>query len=123
LRARGSIFSAEFHARNSTLEREKIMRKTAIRLLLAGAAFVAATGFDVPASYAAGDAPWCAVISLGPGEVYWDCRYRTIEECVPNVLAGNRGFCNLNPAPGPTVTRPPRPHYRWHHAYRHRRRQ
>jgi hypothetical protein len=31
-----------------------------------------------------------------------DCRYRTVEECVPNVIAGNRGFCNLNPrGPGP----------------------
>jgi hypothetical protein len=39
------------------------------------------------------ETPWCAVISEG----YWDCQYRSIEECRPNVLAGNRGFCNLNP--------------------------
>jgi hypothetical protein len=38
-------------------------------------------------------APWCAVILDG----YWDCQYRSIEECRPNVLAGNRGFCNHNP--------------------------
>ena len=46
---------------------------------------------------AAYEPPWCAVISLGTGSVYWDCRYRTIEECVPNVLSGNRGWCNPNP--------------------------
>jgi len=39
------------------------------------------------------ETPWCAVISDG----YWDCQYNSIEECRPNVLAGNRGFCNLNP--------------------------
>ena len=41
--------------------------------------------------------PWCAVVSMGRGSVYWDCQYRTIEECVPNVLAGNRGTCSQNP--------------------------
>ena len=39
------------------------------------------------------EAPWCAVISDG----YWDCQYRSIEECRPNVLAGNRGWCNPSP--------------------------
>lgn len=41
----------------------------------------------------ADESPWCAVISDG----YWDCQYRSIEECRPNVLAGNRGWCNPNP--------------------------
>lgn len=36
---------------------------------------------------------WCAVISEG----YWDCQYHSIEECRPNVLAGNRGWCNPSP--------------------------
>jgi len=39
------------------------------------------------------EAPWCAVISEG----YWYCQYRSIEECRPNVLAGNRGWCNPSP--------------------------
>jgi hypothetical protein len=52
--------------------------------------------FGAPGSHAAGHAPWCAVVNLGMGDVSWDCRYRTVEECVPNVIAGNRGFCNLN---------------------------
>jgi hypothetical protein len=76
--------------------------KTTTKLLLATAGVVSALAFDMPAGHAYGDAPWCAVISLGSGEVYWDCQYRTVEECVPNVIAGNRGFCNLNPyGPGP----------------------
>jgi hypothetical protein len=67
-----------------------------MRIVLAAAAFIAAAAFDLgPAS--AREAPWCAVISLGTGTVYWDCQYNSVEECVPNVLAGNRGFCNHNP--------------------------
>jgi hypothetical protein len=42
-------------------------------------------------------APWCAVVSTGAGDVRWECIYRSIQECQPNVLAGNRGFCNPNP--------------------------
>jgi hypothetical protein len=75
-----------------------------LTLMIAVAGVAAAMCFDAPASLASGDAPWCAVISLGTGEVYWDCRYRTVEECVPNVIAGNRGFCNVNPWPGPGVS-------------------
>lgn len=68
------------------------------RPLLVTAVIVAALCFDAPASRASyGDAPWCAVVSVGTGNVVWDCRFFTVEECVPNVLGGNRGFCNLNP--------------------------
>jgi hypothetical protein len=76
------------------------------RLMIAAAVFAATVCLKVPASHASGDAPWCAVIELGPGEVYWDCEYRTVEECVPKVLAGNSGFCNLNPyGPGPYASK------------------
>lgn len=44
------------------------------------------------------EAPWCAVIGMGEDAVYWDCQYSSFEECYPNILAGNRGFCNPNPA-------------------------
>ena len=44
-----------------------------------------------------GHRPWCAVINYGTSEVRWECYYRSLDECVPNVLAGNRGFCNQNP--------------------------
>jgi hypothetical protein len=42
-------------------------------------------------------APWCAVQEIWPGSVSWGCSYWTLEECVPEVIAGNRGFCNQNP--------------------------
>ena len=65
-----------------------------------------------------GDAPWCAVLQVGTGSISWHCYYRTIEECVPNVLAGNRGSCNLNPyftaAHGPAMTARPARHKRQH---------
>jgi len=91
--------------------------KTRTKLVIATAVAAAAVAvFRVPASFAFGDAPWCAVTALGRGDVYWDCQYRTVEECVPNVIAGNRGFCNLNPyGPGPTaVAGPLKRHYKRH---------
>jgi Protein of unknown function (DUF3551) len=76
------------------------MAKTVAKLTVGIAALAAATLFGTSPSRAYGDAPWCAVINLGGGDVYWDCQYRTIAECVPNVTGGSRGFCNLNPWPG-----------------------
>ena len=76
------------------------------RLIIAVAAMTAATCLGTASGRAGGDAPWCAVINIGAGTVYWDCHYRTVEECVPNVIAGNRGFCNLNPWPGPSQVIP-----------------
>ncbi len=43
-------------------------------------------------------APWCAVVNEGLGDMHWDCQYQSIEQCYPHVIAGNRGFCNPNPA-------------------------
>jgi hypothetical protein len=91
------------------------MVKTIMRLTIAAAALAAAMCFNSPASQAFGDAPWCAVKSLGRGDVYWDCQYRTFEGCYPNALA-DRGFCNLNPWPGPatsTTVAHPRHHERY----------
>ena len=68
-----------------------------MRLLLALAMLCAALPFAAPAK-AAGHAPWCAVYDYGRGNSYWDCQYASIEQCRPNILAGNRGFCNPNPA-------------------------
>ena len=50
-----------------------------------------------PARAETPELPWCGVISLGPQGAYWDCRYRSFEECYPNILTGNRGFCIQNP--------------------------
>jgi hypothetical protein len=59
------------------------------------------TWLGTSSSRAYGDAPWCSVINL-QGDAYWNCQYRTAEECAPNVVAGDRGFCALNPWPGPS---------------------
>jgi hypothetical protein len=70
-------------------------------LLIAGAAMAAMSLGGTHAK--AGEPPWCAVISLGPGSVYEDCQYYSFEACRPVVLAGNRGFCNHNPRWTPPV--------------------
>ena len=68
-----------------------------MHMILAVVVAAAFVGFDVQPAKAY-TAPWCAVINLGTGNMYWDCQYSSIEQCRPNVLAGNRGFCNLNPS-------------------------
>jgi hypothetical protein len=77
--------------------------KTLTKLTIGIAALAAATWFGTSSSRAYGDAPWCSVTTIH-GDAYWNCQYRTVEECVPNVIAGNRGFCALNPWPGPSQT-------------------
>lgn len=69
------------------------------RIILVGAVVIA--GFSdllgtASADYR-GNAPWCAVYSLGYGSLIYDCQYASIEACRPNVISGNRGFCNHNP--------------------------
>ncbi len=57
-----------------------------------------------------GDAPWCAVTAATDGDVVWHCYYRSAAECQPHVLAGDRGFCNVNPY-GSRPQATPRPRY------------
>jgi hypothetical protein len=64
-------------------------------LLIAGVALVAVPLEARPVQ--AYEGPWCAVMSMGNGGIYEDCHYASFEACYPNVLAGNRGFCNQNP--------------------------
>jgi hypothetical protein len=66
------------------------------RMIFAGVVSLAAVVFGLQLAKAY-EAPWCAVTNNGTGNMYWDCQYRSIEECRPNVLAGNRGWCNPNP--------------------------
>jgi hypothetical protein len=91
-----------------------VVAKPLAKLMLGIAALAAATGFGSSPSQAYGDAPWCAQIG-GGRDVYWDCQYPTFEACyhLGNILAGNRGFCTLNPWPGPSQVIP----------YRHPKRQ
>ena len=78
------------------------------KIMLIAGTFVTAMLFNLhPAPAAAsGAAPWCAVITLGNDDAYWDCQYSSFEACRPNVLAGNRGFCNINPAWKPPEAAP-----------------
>jgi hypothetical protein len=75
--------------------------ETPAKLIFGIGVLVAATWFGTSPSRAYGDAPWCSVINLH-GDAYWNCQYRTVAECAPNVVAGDRGFCTLNPWPGPS---------------------
>ena len=45
------------------------------------------------------EGPWCAAIEVAKGSIYWDCQYRSFEDCYRrgNILGGNRGFCNPSP--------------------------
>jgi len=62
---------------------------TLSKLTFGMAALAAAMSFGTSPSAAYGDAPWCAVINIGQGTVYWDCQYRTFEACyhLGNILA------------------------------------
>ena len=97
-----------------------IVKKAIGRLTTAIVALAAALCLQGSTSQAQyyGDAPWCAVLQIGTGAVTWHCYYRTVEECVPNVLAGNRGSCNLNPyftaSRAPATTAHPAHHKRQH---------
>ena len=75
-------------------------------ILLVGAALISAS--ISPLNAEASEARWCAVISRSDGDVHWDCTYRSIEECRPNVIAsnGNRSFCTPSPY---YVANPPEP--------------
>ncbi len=62
-------------------------------------------------------APWCAVVAMGDGDMQWDCEFRTIEECRPHVLAGNRGWCNPNPYLSAASAVPAVKHHRKRHVH------
>lgn len=84
--------------------------------LCAAVSIAALTAGPRPAS-AYGDAPWCAVMSLGWGDVATQCSYWSIEECLPYVLGGNRGFCERNPEFRGPLERSGRRYYRHRDRY------
>ena len=69
---------------------------TRVTLLATAALAGVLVGLQPAQSY---EAPWCALIGLGKGSTYWDCQYRSFEDCYrrSNILAGNRGSCNPSP--------------------------
>jgi len=83
------------------------------KLSLAAAVLAAAMLLGTQPSHAYyGNAPWCAVVSVGRGSSVERCIYRSFEECQPNVIAGNRGFCNTNPYWAGHVAAAPKPRLR-----------
>ena len=68
-------------------------------LIFAAAAALAGAFFGLQPAQAYEAAPWCAMIQKGEGSEYWDCQYRSFEDCYRrgNILQGNRGFCNPSP--------------------------
>jgi Protein of unknown function (DUF3551) len=69
------------------------------KLIFAAAVLSVAMGLAISASKAGlyGDSPWCAVMDQGGGELTWDCEFDSIEDCMPAIIGGNRGFCSRNP--------------------------
>jgi hypothetical protein len=96
------------------------MKTTIITLTLATAAasvvisLGAILGTSTARAGTYGYAPWCAVMNIGAGTVTWDCEYRSSEECIPHVIAGNRGFCNMNPSFVPPAAATPAKHRKQH---------
>ncbi len=85
-------------------------RGRSVRIALVVAATATPMLVDAPASQAYYEGPWCAVSNIGH-DVTWNCGMRSLEMCVQEVIAGNRGFCNPNPRWGggvPTEGRPSR---------------
>jgi hypothetical protein len=67
-----------------------------MHFILIFVAVAAAMLLDVSASQAY-EGPWCAGTSRGGGSFVYNCSMRTLEQCIPEVIAGNRGFCSPNP--------------------------
>ena len=42
------------------------------------------------------DQPWCSAVVFDHSVVK-NRQYRTFEECLPEILGGNGGFCEQNP--------------------------
>jgi len=70
--------------------------KTVMRLATIATGFALGSILGPHAAHASGDGPWCAITQVGGGDGQWDCQYETVDECVPHILAGNRGNCSPN---------------------------
>ena len=84
-----------------------------MQLMLILVAIAAAILFDARPS-GAYQGPWCAGTNRGSGSFVYNCSMRTFEQCVSEVIAGNRGFCGPNPyyrGPEPLQPRAKRKRY------------
>jgi hypothetical protein len=78
-------------------------------ILLAGTALISVSISSLSAK--AAEAPWCAAINEGTGSIYEDCQYSSFDDCYrrANILAGNRGFCNVSPYYATNAAEPSHP--------------
>jgi hypothetical protein len=76
-----------------------------MRILLAAALVAGAMALQPAAAQASSAGSWCTSIQMAHSEIL-DCHYRTFEECYPNILGGNRGFCIPNPHWGEREPKP-----------------
>jgi hypothetical protein len=58
-----------------------------IRMILVAAAALASVSFS-PGHAEGAEAPWCAVISLGTGDVHYDCQYIPTSTVLRNLSVG-----------------------------------
>lgn len=77
-----------------------------MQFVLIAAAIAAAVWVDVHPSQAYYQGPWCAGTSRGSGSFVYNCSMRTFDQCVSEVIAGNRGWCSPNPYYRPEVVAP-----------------
>src|SRR5262249_28346527 len=88
------------------VERQLTDGRRPMQFILIVVTIAAAILFDVRPS-GAYQGPWCAVENIGD-DVRYDCSMRTLEQCVPLIIAGNRGFCLPNPYYRGPEAAPPR---------------
>ena len=83
------------------------------QLLLGGAALAAVVLLGTQPSRAYfGNAPWCAIVSVGFDTSMEECVFADFESCRQHVIAGNRGDCTDNPRWAGYVPPPPKPRVR-----------
>lgn len=92
-------FSALFTMPGIVITRAMYFERCAVRkgLLIAITVICQTALFGNGASKASYyDGPWCAVFTIGSGDVAERCDYRDFETCRMDIIAGNRGFCRQN---------------------------
>ena len=104
--ARFDLAAYRRHGFRLDVERQLTDGRRPMQFILIVVTIAAAILFDVRPS-AAYQGPWCAVENIG-GDVRYDCSMRTLEQCVPLIIAGNRGFCSPNPYYRGPEAAPPR---------------
>ena len=104
--ARFDLATYRRHGFRLDVERQLTDGRRPMQFILIVVTIAAAILFDVRPS-GAYQGPWCAVENVGD-DVRYDCSMRTLEQCVPLIIAGNRGFCLPNPYYRGPEAAPPR---------------